>query len=249
MNRLAPPPPMAAETLQSAVDWAISSRRSVRAFLPTPVSHAELISILEVARYAASGMNIQPWQVHVVTGAAKQRLSARMRAAFDDPQQMSAMDEPYAYYPREWVEPYVGRRREVGYGLYGLLGIAKGDKQRMHEQHARNLQFFDAPVGLFITIDRLMERGSFIDCGMFMQSIMVAARARGLDTCPQAVFTTFHRLIAHELAITEDQTFVCGMSLGHADPSRPENALVSDRIPVTSFTRFHHAAPAQDSMP
>lgn len=239
MNRLSPPPSIADEVLRNAVDWAIVSRRSIRAFLSAPVPREEIDAILQVARHAASGVNIQPWRVHVVTGAAKERVSEAILRAYDDPAQLADLDEPYAYYPREWASPYLERRRKLGWDLYGLLGIPKGDKARMHAQHARNYRFFDAPVGLLFTVDSRLEQGSLIDYGMFLQSIMVAARARGLDTCPQAAFTTFHRIIARELGLQEQEKFVCGMSLGYADPSRVENALVSERVPVTSFTRFH----------
>jgi len=239
MNRLGPPPLLDNDALQEAVDWAIASRRSIRAFLPTPVLRQEIEAILGVARYCASGMNAQPWQVHVVTGAAKEELSRVILEAYDDPRLLAELDEPYDYYPRQWTSPYIERRRKVGWDLYGLLGIPKGDKARMHEQHARNYRFFDAPVGLLFTVESVMEEGSYIDLGMFLQSIMVAARARGLDTCPQAAFTTFHRIIARELRIPDGHRFVCGMSLGYADPSRIENALVTDREPVSNFTRFH----------
>lgn len=205
----------------------------------------EIEAILEVARHCASGVNTQPWQVHVLTDSAKERLSAAVLQAYDDPELVAQLDEPYAYYPREWVSPYIDRRRKLGWELYSLLGIAKGDKPRMHAQHARNYRFFDAPVGLIFTIDRVMQQGSFIDYGMFLQSLMVAARGRGLDTCPQAAFTTFHRIIARELGIPEQQQLVCGMSLGYADPSRVENSLVSEREPVSNFTHFHDHSSAE----
>lgn len=220
------------------VDHAITSRRSIRAFLPTPVPRALLEEILVVASRAPSGTNTQPWQVHVLTGAARARLAAAIVAAYDDPEQARSHSEEYAYYPREWVEPYLGRRRKVGWDLYGLLGIGKADKTRMHAQHRRNYQFFDAPVGLIFTIDRVMKQGSWLDYGMFLQNVMVAARARGLDTCPQAAFTQFHRIIGRELQLDDAQMVVCGMSLGYADMSRIENTLVTDRAPVAGFARF-----------
>lgn len=220
------------------VDHAITSRRSIRAFLPTPVPRALLEEILAVASRAPSGTNTQPWQVHVMTGAARARLAAAIVAAYDDPEKARSHSEEYAYYPREWVEPYLGRRRKVGWDLYGLLGIGKADKTRMHAQHRRNYQFFDAPVGLIFTIDRVMEQGSWLDYGMFLQNVMVAARARGLDTCPQAAFTQFHRIIGRELQLDDAQMVVCGMSLGYADMSRIENTLVTDRAPVAGFARF-----------
>lgn len=222
----------------AAVDAAISSRRSIRAFRPDPVPRETVERILEVASRAPSGTNVQPWKVTVLTGAAKARLSARIRAAYDDPAERARHAEEYAYYPAEWVSPYIERRRKVGWDLYGLLGIAKTDKQRMHEQHGRNYAFFDAPVGLIFTIGRVLGQGSWLDYGMFLQNVMVAARARGLDTCPQAAFTQFHRIVADELALPDDEMLVCGMALGYADPEAPENALVTEREPVAGFARF-----------
>jgi nitroreductase len=222
----------------AAIDRAITSRRSIRAYLPTPVPRQTIEEILAVAARAPSGTNTQPWKVHVLTGAARQRLSDRICAAHDDPAQRSQHTEEYAYYPTEWRSPYVDRRRKVGWDLYSLLGITKTDKARMHAQHARNYAFFDAPVGLIFTIDRVMQQGSWLDYGMFLQSIMVAARGRGLDTCPQAAFTQFHRIISEELQLPPEEMVVCGMALGHADPKAIENTLVTEREPVAGFARF-----------
>lgn len=222
-----------------AVDAAITSRRSLRAFLPTPVPRETIMDILRVASRAPSGTNTQPWKVHVLTGAAKAELTRRILAAYDDPAERATHREEYAYYPTEWVSPYIDRRRKVGWDLYGLLGIAKTDKARMHAQHGRNYRFFDAPVGLIFTIDRIMQQGSWMDYGMFLQNVMVAARARGLDTCPQAAFTQFHRIIEAQLGIPGSEMVVCGMSLGHADPAAVENTLVTEREPVEGFARFH----------
>lgn len=222
----------------AAVDAALESRHSMRAFLPTPVARSVIEDILRVAARAPSGTNTQPWQVHVLAGAAKQRLSDRIMAVYKDPTELAAHTEEYAYYPREWVSPYIDRRRKIGWDLYGLLNIAKTDKARMHDQHGRNYQFFDAPVGLMFTIDRVMQQGSWLDYGMFIQNVMIAARARGLHTCPQAAFTQFHRLIAEELQLKPEQQLVCGMSLGHADPAAVENGLVTERAPVAEFARF-----------
>ena len=223
----------------AAVDAAITSRRSIRAFLPTPVAHDTLVELLRVAARAPSGTNTQPWRVHVLLGDAKQALSRDIRAAFDDPEERVRHSEEYAYYPQEWRSPYVDRRRKVGWDLYSLLGIGKADKLRMHEQHARNYEFFGAPVGLIFTIDRVMQQGSWLDYGMFLQNVMVAARARGLDTCPQAAFTQFHRIIARHLQLPEEEMVVCGMALGHADPAAVENSLVTEREAVSGFVRFH----------
>ena len=223
----------------AAVEAAITSRRSIRAFLPTPVTRDEVEHLLQVAARAPSGTNTQPWRVHVLMGDARQRLSDRICAAFDDPAERARHTEEYAYYPTEWVSPYVDRRRKVGWDLYALLGIGKADKQRMHEQHKRNYRFFDAPVGLIFTVDRVMRQGSWLDYGMFLQNVMVAARGLGLDTCPQAAFTQFHALIADELKLPATEMVVCGMSLGHADPAAVENSLATEREPTTGFVQFH----------
>jgi nitroreductase len=151
----------------------------------------------------------------------------------------SELEEPYDYYPREWIAPYLNRRRKVGWSLYGLLGIEKNDKEGMHAQHGRNYSFFGAPVGLFFTVDRVMQEGSLLDTGMFLQSVMVAARGHGLDTCPQAAFLKFHQVIASVLHIPDNQMLVCGMSLGYADETSIENTLVTEREPVHAFTTFH----------
>src|SRR5688572_9926302 len=225
----------------AAVDAAITSRRSVRAFLPTPVPRETIEDILAVASRAPSGVNTQPWKVTVLTGDAKQALSRKILAAHDAnfaAGSTGADVGEYDYYPTEWVPPYIDRRRKIGWDLYGLLGIGKGDKARMHAQHGRNYRFFDAPVGLIFTIDRILRQGSWLDYGMFLQNIMVAARARGLDTCPQAAFIGFYNVIEEHLALPRTEMVVCGMSLGWADESAPENQLVTEREPVSGFTRF-----------
>ncbi len=229
--------PISPETT-AAVDAAMLSRRSIRAFLPTPVAREVIEDILGVASRAPSGTNTQPWQVHVLTGHALQALAADIVATHDNAEERATHSEEYAYYPTQWQSPYIDRRRKVGWDLYSLLGIAKTDKARMHAQHGRNYAFFGAPVGLMFTIDRVMEKGSWLDYGMFLQNVMVAARARGLDTCPQAAFTQFHRIIARHLQLPATQMLVCGMSLGHADPAAVENTLVTEREPVAGFTRF-----------
>ena len=239
MNRISSPPPIQPDALRDAVDWAIVTRRSIRPFLPKPVPKKEVDAILGVARAAASGVNTQPWRVHGVTGTGKERPSEAIAAIDDDPELSATPEEPYDYYPTQWVPPFIDRRRKVGWDLYGLLGIAKGDKDRMHAQHGRNYRFFDAPVGLFFTMNRIMQTGSFLDYGMFLQSVMVAARGRGLDTCPQVAFTKFHQVIASQLGIADDEVLVCGMSLGYADTSRIENSLVTEREPVDRFTTHH----------
>ena len=224
---------------QAAVDAAITSRRSVRGFLATPIPDATVREILEVASRAPSGTNTQPWKVHVLTGAARERLGNAIKAAYDDPAERAQHTEEYDYYPREWVSPYIDRRRKVGWDLYGLLEIGKTDKDKMHAQHGRNYVFFDAPVGLIFTIDRILAQGSWLDYGMFLENIMIAARGRGLDTCPQAAFTQFHRVIKRELQLGDHEMVVCGMALGVADPSAVANRLTTARAAVDEFTRFH----------
>src|SRR5438067_7551307 len=219
---------------QQAVDAAIASRRSIRAYLDTPVAREDIEAILEVAARAPSGTNTQPWKVYVLAGAAKDGLSEAILAAYRDPALAREHAEEYAYYPREWVSPFIERRRKVGWDLYALLGLTRDDKAGMAAQHGRNYVFFDAPVGLIFTIDRVMQQGSWLDYGMFLQNIMVAARARGLDTCPQSAFTQFHRIIAERLSLPNNEMLVCGMALGFADPARVENTLVTQREPVAT---------------
>lgn len=220
------------------VDAAITSRRSIRAFLPEPVPRATLEEILRVASRAPSGTNTQPWNVHVLMDRALHRLSEAILAVYNDPERLARHQDEYSYYPQTWVEPYLGRRRKIGWDLYGLLGIAREDKDKIHAQLGRNYRFFDAPVGLIFSIDRVLAKGSWLDYGMFLENIMVAARARGLDTCPQAAFIRFHELIRAQLGIGANYAIVCGMSLGKADMSRPENALVTERQPIESFVHF-----------
>jgi nitroreductase len=225
----------------AAVDAALRSRRSVRAFLPTPVPRQTVEDILALAARAPSGVNTQPWKVTVLMGQAKENLSRKILAAHDANAAAGSTGADvgeYEYYPTEWVSPYLERRRKVGWDLYGLLGIAKTDKARMHAQHGRNYGFFDAPVGLIFTIDRVLRQGSWLDYGMFLQNIMTAARGRGLDTCPQAAFIGFHKLIAQALQLPASEMVVCGMSLGHADEGAAENQLVTERVPVSAFARF-----------
>ena len=229
---------MSVNEQQKWVDAAITSRHSIRAYRGDPVPHDEIERILEVAARAPSGTNTQPWKVYVLTGDAKQRLAQAILAAHGDPAAAAAHTEEYAYYPREWVSPYIERRRKVGWDLYALLGLTRDNKAGMSAQHGRNYQFFDAPVGFIFTIDRVLEQGSWLDYGMFLQNIMVAARGRGLDTCPQAAFTQYHAIIEEQLGIPDSEMVVCGMALGYADTTKVENTLVTAREPVSGFTRF-----------
>jgi nitroreductase len=227
---------------QSSVDAAIESRFSARMFLSTPVPREMVVDILRVSSRAPSGTNTQPWHVYVVQGETRDRIVTEVCAAHDairaNPELASEYREAYDYYPEKWVSPYIDRRRENGWGLYGLLGIGKGDKDAMHAQHQRNFQFFDAPVGLFVTIDRVMGRGSLVDCGMFLQNLMIAARARGLHTCPQAAWNGFAKIILPMVGAGEDKMMVCGMSLGFADENALVNTFHTPRVDVASFTKW-----------
>ena len=223
---------------QQIVDAAITSRRSIRAFLPTPVAREDIESILEVAARAPSGTNTQPWKVYVLSGRTRQLLSERITALHNDPAQAAQHTEEYAYYPRQWTSPFIDRRRKVGWDLYALLGLKREDKAGMAAQHGRNYRFFDAPVGFIFTIDRVMEQGSWLDYGMFLQNIMVAARGRGLDTCPQAAFTQYHRVIGEVLQLPANEIVVCGMALGFADHGKIENSLITEREPLPGFVKF-----------
>ena len=221
------------------VSQAIISRHSVRAYLDKPVTKDQIEQLLAVARYAPSGTNTQPWKVHALTGQPLQSFSANVTAAFLDPDAAAKYQEEYPYYPVKWQSPFIDRRRKVGWDLYGLLGIGKADKDKMQAQHARNFSFFGAPVGLIFTIDRVMQQGSWMDYGMFLQSIMVAARGMGLDTCPQAAFTQFHSVIKTALQYPDTEMLVCGMALGYADLGAIENTLRTDREPVQGFATMH----------
>ena len=226
----------------ASVDAAITSRMSARAFLPQAVPRSTLEHILQVASRAPSGTNTQPWKVYVLQGASRGTLVDKVCAAHDalraDPSLAEQYREEYDYYPEKWVSPYIDRRRENGWGLYGLLGIGKGDKDKMHLQHQRNFRFFDAPVGLMFTLDKVMGRGSLVDYGMFLQNIMVAARAQGLHTCPQAAWNGFAKIILPHIGAADNEMLVCGMALGFADPADPVNGFHTPRETVASFTTW-----------
>lgn len=226
----------------ASVDAALQSRFSARAYLDKPVERAVLEDLLDVARSAASGTNTQPWKVYVLQGATKDALVHKVCAEHDairaDPVRGQAHTEAYDYYPTEWISPYIDRRRACGFGLYGVLGIGKGDKDKMHVQHQQNYRFFGAPVGLMFTIDKVMGRGSLLDYGMFLQNVMVAARARGLHTCPQAAWNGFSSIVLPHIGAGDNEMLVCGMSLGYADEDALVNTFATERESVASFTTW-----------
>jgi nitroreductase len=226
----------------AAVDAAITTRMSARAFTQQAVTREVITDILQVASRAPSGTNTQPWKTYVLQGASRNTLVEKVCAAHDavraNPALAADYREEYDYYPTQWVSPYIDRRRENGWSLYGLLGIGKGDKDKMHAQHQRNYRFFEAPVGLMFTIDRVMGRGSLVDYGMFLQNIMVAARGRGLHTCPQAAWNGFSSIILPHIGAGANEMLVCGMALGYADAADAVNSFHTPRVPVAEFTQW-----------
>jgi nitroreductase len=222
------------------VDEALTSRRSVRAFLPTPVSRATVEHILTVAARAPSGTNMQPWKVYVVAGAAKQAITDEVQAARAEAARTgeTVHTQEHRFYPPDIGEPYITRRRKVGWDMYGLLGIQKGDKDKMFAQHGRNFEFFGAPVGLFVFIERHLEIGSWLDLGMFLENIMIAAREQGLHTCPQAAWTNYHKIVRAHVGAGESEELACGMCLGEEDTDAAVNTLTTERAPVDEFARF-----------
>ena len=226
----------------NSVDTAILSRFSARAYLSKPVEKSVLEELIQVAARAPSGTNTQPWNVYVVQGAAKDKLVSEVcdshNALAANPAMAADFAEEYDYYPTQWVSPFIDRRRECGLGLYGVLGIAKGEKEKMHLQQQQNFRFFGAPVGLIFTIDRVMGRGSLLDYGMFLQSLMLAARARGLHTCPQAAWINFAKIITKHIGAGENEMMVCGMSLGYADEAALVNTFKTTRVDASNFTHW-----------
>jgi nitroreductase len=218
-------------------DEAIATRRSVRAFLPTPVPRETVEELLALASRAPSGTNIQPWKVRVVAGEKRLALSRAIQAAIER-DGLDKYQREWNYYPVNWREPFLGRRRKIGWDLYGLLGIPKGDFEATARQHRRNYEFFDAPVGLIFTLDEDLEIGSWLDLGIFIGTLMIAARGRGLDTCPQAALANMHPVLRQELHIPQSEVIICGMALGYADDSKPENKLVTERASASEFATF-----------
>lgn len=233
---------MTTQDQTAIVDSVITARHSVRAFLDTPVDTQTIKDILTVASRAPSGTNTQPWKVYVVTGDKRAQLIdnifAAKQAIADDPSLADKFQETFPYYPTEWISPFIDRRRENGWGLYGLLGIQKGDKEKMAAQQDRNFKLFDAPVGLFFTVNKVMGTGSKMDIAMMIQNVMIAAKARGLDTCPQAAFNHFHPVVLETIGAGDDEELVCTVALGYADESDIVNTFITPRVPVDEFAVF-----------
>ena len=225
-----------------SVDEAITSRMAVRAFTQQAVPRQTLEELLQLASRAPSGTNTQPWKVYVVQGASRDALVDKVCAVHDairdNPALAAEYQEQYDYYPAQWFSPYIDRRRDNGWGLYGLLGIGKADRDKMHLQMQRNFRFFDAPVGLFFTVHRNMGRGALLDYGTFLQNIMLAARGRGLHTCPQQAWNLFNKISLAHIGAGADEMQVCGMALGYADASAIVNTFHTPRVPVAEFTHW-----------
>jgi nitroreductase len=217
----------------ASVEAAIRTRRSTRAFVSKPVEKELLKKILIMANQAPSGSNIQPWRVYVLAGKTLKRVGATIKEAFLTSEPGHKRD--YAYYTEALFEPYLGRRRACGWGMYNALGI---ETDKMKQQRAQNYEFFGAPVGLIFTIERRLERGSWIDCGMFVQNIMLLARHFGLHTCPQASLGEFPDIVRAELGIPQEQIILGGMSLGYADPDAIVNRFQPLRDPLSSFVTY-----------
>ena len=221
---------------------AITSRMSVRAFTKENVSKEVILKLLNISARAPSGTNTQPWKVYVVEGAPLRDLCEKVCAAYDsiaaNPELAKEYQPAYDYYPAKWFSPYIDRRRENGWGLYGLLGITKGDKDKMHAQHRKNFEAFGAPVCLFFTIDKELGKGSMLDYGMFLQNIMVAARGEGLDTCPQAAWNDYAKIILPAIGAHENEMLVCGMALGYADKNALVNSFHTPRVAAEDFTSW-----------
>ena len=217
------------------VTEAITQRKSTRAFLDREVPREMIIKILEVARYAPSGVNTQPWQVAVVTGASKMALQGQMESAFINDQHGI---KDYNYYPDEWKIPYKGRRTACGLQLYGALGIERHDMERRRSQWLANYRAFDAPVMLLFFIDSSLAKGSYVDYGMFLQSLMLAAMEEGLATCPQAALAEYPQLVRQFLGYPPKALLLCGIAVGYEDRQHPVNSYRTPREEVASFTRF-----------
>lgn len=220
----------------SSVDDAITSRQSCRRFIDQPVSRQRLQQLLEIARFAPSGSNVQPWKVYAIRGQKKDALCKEILEDYHA--NGERQDREYEYYPTDWFEPYLARRRACGWGLYGSLGITREQKDRMNQQRGRNYIFFGAPAGLIFSINRRLNTGSWMDVGMFLQSVMIVARGQGLHTCAQASFANYPDIVRKHLGIPQEEIVICGMAVGYGDMSAPENLWRTDRAPVESFTRW-----------
>lgn len=218
------------------VTQAIKARHSVRAFTDQPVSDDVLREILELAGQSPSGANTQPWRVHVLKGAVMQRMQERFESAFRSGER-GTMD--YTYYPEVWREPYKARRVACGFQLYDALGIRWEDRQRRLDQWAANYRAFEAPVMMIFLIDGVMQTGSYMDYGMFLQSLMLLAVEKGLGTCPQAALAEYPEIVRDELSLDANVKVLCGMALGYEDKQASVNQYRTPREPVDNYVTFY----------
>ncbi|MFI5612659.1 nitroreductase [Amycolatopsis sp. NPDC051903] len=234
----------------STIEEALRTRRSCRAFLPTPVPREQVERLLAMAARSASNSNSQPWQVHVLTGAAKRALTADLLCAHDEGRRVDVGEFPYQPAADAWPEPFRSRRRSFGQGLYGeALGLAHDDSAGRRGHHRRNYDFFGAPVGLVLTVSRQPLQGALVDAGLFLQGLMLAARGAGLHTCAAASFIDYYPVLRRHLTIPDDHVVVCGIALGHADETHRLSTHRTSREPVASFARFYDASVAPQTEP
>lgn len=217
------------------VDAVIRSRKTTRAFRPDEVKKSVVMEMLDIARAAPSTFNTQPWQVHVLTGKAKNALGEALVRAHS-----GNTHPPYAAMPSPTPADCAARQEEFGRRYYSVLGIDRMDMAARSRQTARNYVFFDAPVGLIFTIHATLTKHSWLDCGMFLQNFMLAAQARGLATCPQVSFVRYQSVIADQLKLKPSESVVCGMSLGYPDDDAPLNRMQMPREPIEGFTSWHN---------
>lgn len=224
------------------VDQAIITRHAVRAFLNTPIDLTILQEILTIACRAPSGTNMQPWKVYVVMGQKKEALCKEVcdiqYQIYNDSEIAQNYQETFNYYPKQWISPYIERRRANGWGLYSLLNIQKGEKEKIFHQQLKNFKLFNAPVGLFFTVNQTMEIGAKMDIAMMIQNVMLVAKARGLDTCPQAAWNPFHKIVLKTINAPKDEELVCTVALGYADPTDIVNSFATPREPLENFVTF-----------
>lgn len=213
----------------------LSARHSTRAFLDKPVAQETIKALLDIARLAPSGANTQPWQVAVLTGTSKQHLADALVSAFENGEKSTP---DYAYYPTDWQPPFIDRRRRCGLQLYQSLNIERGDKAAQKAQWAANYRAFDAPVMLLFFLDKAMQTGSYLDLGLFLQSLMLAATEQGLATCPQAALAEYPEIVKTQLGYPTDSQLVCGLALGYEAVDAPVNQYRTERITIDEFTRF-----------
>lgn len=226
----------------SSIANIITSRHSVRAFTSKKVPKSVITDILSTASYAPSGSNTQPWKVYVTTGEVRDAIVNDVCQVYDDllqhPELKVRYQPTYDYYPQKWFSPYIERRRENGWGLYGTLGIEKKDRDKIATQHKRNYVFFDAPVGIFVTVHKKLGTGSKMDISMFIQNILLMAKAKGLDTCPQAAWNEFQSIILAKINATEDEVLLGAIALGYADKENIVNGFITPRVPADEFTTY-----------